>query len=645
MQALSGVLLLLLTIQYVLAGKRRFELNIEPTQLNPDCFNQSYASLTINGQYPGPTLRMVKNDKIEVLVKNSPKNNVTTSIHFHGIYQLGSNSADGVAGITQLPIEPGQEFLHEFQIINQTGTFYYHAHVGVQDDTVQGSLIVYETEEALAQAEKEMLSDGTSKIREGPYEYDEERILHWSEWWHQSVYDREDFYTGSKFTGDGGPDSFLLNGQSVYNSHSVSDQCQGFPVIDLKPNRVYRLRFIGALTFRMLGIMIPHHNMTLIELDSEYVQPLYVDHVELVPGRRISVLLKTGNYTDGTLFPITSYYKWKLQNSDTYTPNGYGFIRYVSDDYHASEIKIAKKPDQLPKTIDRDSAGWVLKDVRPYVSGDPAILSAKPTRTLTLAMRQRHLPDNTTRFENNGRIHQGWGTKTMSLLDQIELDPDFGELSPLDGFSVKHQTYPMNVGDIIDIVFQNMRNPTGDCVAHPWHTHGHAHYLMAEGKGKYVHARDKDIVTFQDPIKQDVSMQYPDEGKGPEHCGWTKIRLHVDNPGVWAVHCHITAHMLQGKIVVFEISPKLAVVPEEESDVRDSKTADESEEDDIKDIGSTEDPKDNEAPIDSSTDTKDTISNESEEPKTPEDMKSDEGTEDTDGDAQEANNSIENQDI
>ncbi|KAG0750576.1 hypothetical protein G6F57_001386 [Rhizopus arrhizus] len=584
MQSLVGVLILLyLTIfQYTLAekGTRRFEFNIQQASLNPDCFNTSYPSLTVNGQYLGPILRAVKNDKIEVLIKNDGDNNVSTSVHFHGIYQFGSNNADGVAGITQLPIAPGEEFLHSFQIINQTGTFYYHSHVGVQDDTVQGPFIVYESEESLLQAEKEMLSDGQEKIQEGPYKYDEERILQWSEWWHQSAYDRERFYLDPNFTGDDGPDSFLLNGRSVYSNIST-ESCPGFSVIDLKPNRVYRLRFIGALTFRMLGIMIPHHNMTLIELDGEYVKPLAVDHVELVPGRRMSVLIQTGNYADGSMFPIGSYFKYRLHGSGAFTRNGFGYIRYVSDKAHISHIKVAQKPTSLPAGTQNIVNGWVMHDLRPYYSGDPAILSAEPTHIIKLSMQRVILPDNTTRFKNNGRIHKPWGSKTESLLDQVRNDPDYGRPSTFDGFSEKHQTYPLQVGDIVDVVFQNMKGPNDDCVTHPWHTHGHSHYLLAEGAGEYNHELDKDVRTYVDPPFQDVSMQYAAPVDGIQPCGWTKIRLHLNNPGVWPVHCHITEHMIQGKIVVFEVSPKLLDDSIKDDPVEDDPVEDDLVEDDL----------------------------------------------------------------
>lgn len=39
---------------------------------------------------------------------------------------------DGVAGVSQCAIPPGSNFTYEFQVINQRGTFWYHAHTSVQ---------------------------------------------------------------------------------------------------------------------------------------------------------------------------------------------------------------------------------------------------------------------------------------------------------------------------------------------------------------------------------------------------------------------------------------------------------------------------------------------------------------------------------
>ncbi|KAI9271368.1 multicopper oxidase-domain-containing protein [Sporodiniella umbellata] len=512
---------------------RNFVLNVERKDLNPDCSSQSFSSLVVNGQFPGPTLRMVKNDKIKVLVKNSIGTKESTSIHFHGIYQMNSNGADGVAGITQNPIRPGESFLHNFQIINQTGTFYYHAHVGTQDDTIQGPLIVYDTEEALLQAQKRMLSEEKNEIKEGPYKYDDERILQYSEWWHKDGYERGEYYTGPHFTTPIESDSILLNGQSVYKSNQTSDDCRGFHVIDVEPNMVYRFRLIGALTFRMLGVMIPNHNMTLIENDSEYVKPILIDHAELVPGRRLSVLIKTGNYTDGTMFPINSFYKWRAVGGKTFTPNGFGFIRYVSGKVHASKIEVMKAPSPSVSTIPPMPAGWFLPQIRPYASSASEVLSVSTTRTLILEMQQVKLSNNITTFKGNGRLHRSWGNTTTSLLKKVTADPDLGKINSTDG------------------------------------------------TGKYSQTAQKDSITYPEPILQDVTMQYPDIESGPEHCGWTKVRLFVNNPGVWAVHCHITEHMLQGKMVIFEVTPNPVIIPIEGS--VEGSEADESKEENDED--------------------------------------------------------------
>ncbi|CAO3664944.1 unnamed protein product [Rhizopus stolonifer] len=544
----------------VLAKKRIFEFNVKKTELNPDCFNQSYTSLTINGQFPGPILRAVTNDIIEVVVKNSGKNNVSTSVHFHGIYQFKTNYADGIAGITQVAIPPGQKFLHRFKLKKQSGTFYYHAHVGVQDGTVQGPFIVYETEEALTNAKEENKED--KLIQEGPYKYHNERILHWSEWWHQSFHDRLNFYLQPGFSGDNGPDSILLNGRSVYDDKSPSDNCPGFTVIDVKPNSIYRLRFIGALSYRILGITIPDHNMTLIEMDSEYIKPHLIDHLELAPGQRSSVLIRTGNFTEGTMFPIATHLKWSDIGDAGYSPNGYGYIRYVNCGSHASSIAVAQKPVSLPNTTIPDVNGWVLSQLEPVIPSPVSILSTSPSRTIKLTMQRIVLPNNTTRFTNNGRLTKPWGTDTISLLDQVRKNPNYGKLSS-DGFSVRHQTYPVNLGETVDIVFQSMRGSNGLCVAHPWHTHGFSHYLLAEGEGDYDHSQHGNVTTYHKPLRKDVSMQYPAPVNGTMPCGWTKVRVHMNNPGVWAVHCHITGHMVQGKIVVFEVSPTKVYIPKE----------------------------------------------------------------------------------
>lgn len=509
--------------------RRTFELRMSLEYLNPDCYNQSYPVMVINNQYPAPALHVVKNDVVQIITRNSDvSNNQSSSIHFHGIKQYGTTFSDGVAGITQLATKPGQDYFQIFQVLNQSGTFYYHSHVGVQDDTIQGPFIVHEDEASFLAATKTM-----TPVTEGNFTYDEERILQWSEYWHQSGYNRQTYYMSPSFVNDGGPDSILLNGRTVYDSSISQDdsECDGFSYINVESNKTYRFRFIGALTFRILGIIIQDHNMTLIEIDGEYVSPYELKYLEIAPGQRMSVLIKTGDYPAGTLFPIASNFRWR-NNDLGYTNNGYGYLRYVNSTTPATTtimekpVKTSLPADIFPAT---DTPGWILRDVKPLVSteNDKFILNGTASRTIKLYMQQGEESDNTTRFRNNGRIHLPWGSESASLLDDILSNSlgTVGVLDSTDGFSQSHQTYPLGIGEIIDLVFQNSYNQAGLCVAHPWHTHGHSHYLIAEGEGDYNHDTDKDVRSFADPLLKDVSMAYPAFVNGSIGCGWTKVRI------------------------------------------------------------------------------------------------------------------------
>jgi FtsP/CotA-like multicopper oxidase with cupredoxin domain len=97
--------------------------------------------LGFNGQSPGPTIEAVEGDKVRIFVTNKLPEH--TTIHWHG--QRLQNGMDGVGGLTQPHIKPGQTFVYEFEL-QRSGTFMYHPH---SDEMVQmamgmmGSFIVH----------------------------------------------------------------------------------------------------------------------------------------------------------------------------------------------------------------------------------------------------------------------------------------------------------------------------------------------------------------------------------------------------------------------------------------------------------------------------------------------------------------------
>ena len=81
------------------------------------------------GTVPGPELRVRRGQPVRITVIN--KLGEDTTVHWHGIRL--PNAMDGVPGLTQRPIRPGESFIYEFTPPD-AGTFWYHPHV---HETVQ----------------------------------------------------------------------------------------------------------------------------------------------------------------------------------------------------------------------------------------------------------------------------------------------------------------------------------------------------------------------------------------------------------------------------------------------------------------------------------------------------------------------------
>ena len=82
-----------------------------------------------NGQTPGPTIEAVEGDRVRIYLTNHLPE--PTSMHWHGV--IIPNGMDGVAGLTQPHVQPGETYVYEFEL-KQNGTQMYHPH---SDEMVQ----------------------------------------------------------------------------------------------------------------------------------------------------------------------------------------------------------------------------------------------------------------------------------------------------------------------------------------------------------------------------------------------------------------------------------------------------------------------------------------------------------------------------
>lgn len=112
-------------------GFKTFHLIAEP------CVREFAPGLRVNcwgynGQTPGPTIEAVEGDRVRIYLENRLPE--PTSMHWHGV--ILPNGMDGVVGLVQPRIEPGQTFKYEFTV-RQHGTQMYHPHF---DEMVQQSM-------------------------------------------------------------------------------------------------------------------------------------------------------------------------------------------------------------------------------------------------------------------------------------------------------------------------------------------------------------------------------------------------------------------------------------------------------------------------------------------------------------------------
>ncbi|MBD3627738.1 multicopper oxidase domain-containing protein [Cyclobacterium sp.] len=159
---LTITLILLLGNFPALAQKDTTVYNFTIRQEMVNKASKEVMGMTINGGIPGPTIRFKEGDYAVIYVKNEMEEE--TSVHWHGL--LLPNFYDGVPYLTTPPIHPGEIQKYEFPLI-QSGTYWYHSHTMLQEQSgVYGSIVIEPKEGETLEYDKELvmvLSDWTNQ--------------------------------------------------------------------------------------------------------------------------------------------------------------------------------------------------------------------------------------------------------------------------------------------------------------------------------------------------------------------------------------------------------------------------------------------------------------------------------------------------
>ncbi|XP_070854921.1 uncharacterized protein [Drosophila suzukii] len=220
--------------------------------------------LTANRMIPGPSIQVCENDKVVIDVENHMEG-MEVTIHWHGIWQRGSQYYDGVPFVTQCPIQQGNTF--RYQWTGNAGTHFWHAHTGLQKlDGLYGSVVVRQPPSR----------DPNSHL----YDFDlTTHIMLISDWLHEDAAER---YPGRLAVNTGqDPESMLINGKGQFRDPNTGFMTNTpLEIFTITPGRRYRFRMINAFaSVCPAQVTIEGHGMTVIATDGEPVHPVDVNTI------------------------------------------------------------------------------------------------------------------------------------------------------------------------------------------------------------------------------------------------------------------------------------------------------------------------------------------------------------------------------
>ncbi|SBT42695.1 multicopper oxidase family protein [Micromonospora auratinigra] len=243
---------------------------------------------------PGPLLRARAGDLLQVAVTNDLP--VSTSVHWHGIALR--NDMDGVPGLTQAPVRPGDTHRYEFTVPDP-GTYFYHPHSGVQlDRALYGVLVVDDPHE--------------------PGDHDLEWIVVLDDWLDGTGRTPDEVLAGLRSMGGrmdgmsgmtmGGMEMFrspLLGGAGdvSYPYHLVNGRVPDAPVtLTGRPGQRVRIRLVNAASDTAYRVALGGHRLTVTHTDGFPVVPAGTDALLLGMGERADLLV---TLADG-VFPLVA---------------------------------------------------------------------------------------------------------------------------------------------------------------------------------------------------------------------------------------------------------------------------------------------------------------------------------------------------
>ena len=540
-------------------------------------------AMTINDSIPGPTLYFTEGDSAVIHIQNDMP--VASSIHWHGI--LIPNQYDGVPYLTTPPIEPGKTYTVRFHI-RQTGTYWYHSHSHLQEQSgLYGAIVIYPKKET-RKYDKDMvllLSDWTNEnpnhvmnnlkrglewysIKKGTAQSLNRVIAHHGlgeriqmAWQRMPPMDISDVYYNA----------FLTNGNKVLD------------VPDVYLGERIRLRVVDGSSSTFFHLQYAGGNMQIIAADGQDVKPVKVTRLLMGVAESYDVIItipKSGQYElrataqDGTGYTSVFFGKGKKHPAPTLPKpdlfhmmgvimQGMGGMKMSGMKMHMSKRTLENEKPYLKKDyIDREDMN---------IAG---VLGMKMS-----GMKMNNMPMDTSGMKGGGMHPMNGNSKKMSMesskKDSMKMD--------MPSMNMSQKKHPQK-DDSIAFTYDMLRalHPTNfDTLEHPVR---HLTFNLTGSMWRYIWSINGKTLSEKDSIRvkegevfritmfNQTMMYHPMHLHGHffrvlnangtysplKHTvivppmRRVTIEFLANESGDWFFHCHILYHLSSGMARTFQ---------------------------------------------------------------------------------------------
>ena len=477
-------------------------LDLEADFVRRDIGGRQVVMLAFNGQQPGPLIQVPENATIFVNFTN--RTPLPTAIHWHGIRL--DNRFDGVPGVTQDPVEPGETFRYQIHFPD-AGIYWYHPH---HREDIQQELGLYGN----------MLVDSPRPDYYSPVNREEVLMLDDLLLGVDGIVPFGETSSNYALMGRFG-NILLVNGEPEYTLRARRGEVVRFFLTNVSNTRTFNLSFARDLDapLRTLPVKVVASDV------GKFEREVMAESVVISPAERYVVEVR---FDEAGEYALTNRVQAISHREGVFFSES-RVMGTVSVDPEPAETDHAHAFRTLRENADvaRDIDAYRVHFDRPV---DHSLDLTLEVEDLPRAVEQSMLYDwvyfNPVEWSGTMPV-MNWASDAGQA-HWILREPGTGR----DNMDIR---WRFRVGDVVKIRLHNDRNAF-HAMQHPLHIHGQRFLVLSQN------GVPNDNLVWKDTVLLPTGST-------------TDILLELSNPGRWMVHCHIAEHLEAGMKFVFEVDP------------------------------------------------------------------------------------------